>query len=131
LYYILVKDNTFNKKEKRIVKMRIEMQSREFDKKEMFKMANDNHLLMKNLPDDTILNVTDYVRYTTDDGKEVAVFYNTDIETGEIVTIATSSPIVIKTAESAFHFMDTYNLQFRLTRSQSKAGRTYMNFELV
>ena len=28
--------------------MRIEMQSREFDKKEMFKMANDNHLLMKN-----------------------------------------------------------------------------------
>mgnify|MGYP000546239151 CR=1 FL=1 len=111
--------------------MRIEMQSREFDKKEMFKMANDNHLLMKNLPDDTILNVTDYVRYTTDDGKEVAVFYNTDIETGEIVTIATSSPIVIKTAESAFHFMDTYNLQFRLTRSQSKAGRTYMNFELV
>ena len=27
--------------------MRIEMQSREFDKKEMFKMANDNHLLMK------------------------------------------------------------------------------------
>lgn len=27
--------------------MRIERQSREFDKKEMFKMANDNHLLMK------------------------------------------------------------------------------------
>ena len=86
---------------------------------------------MKNLPDDTIVNVTDYVRYTTDDGIEVAVFYNTDIETGEIVTIATSSPTVIKTAESAFHFMDTYNLQFKLTRSQSKAGRTYMNFELV
>lgn len=54
--------------------MRIERQSREFDKKEMFKMANDNHLLMKNLPDDTIVNVTDYVRYTTDDNKEVAVF---------------------------------------------------------
>lgn len=54
--------------------MRIERQSREFDKKEMFKMANDNHLLMKNLPDDTIVNVTDYVRYTTDDDKEVAVF---------------------------------------------------------
>lgn len=111
--------------------MRIEMQSREFDKKEMFKMANDNHLVMKNLPDGTIVNVTDYVRYTTDDGKEVAVFYTTDIETGEIVTIATSSPTVIKTTESAFHFMDTYNLQFKLTRSQSKAGRTYMNFELV
>lgn len=111
--------------------MRIEMQSREFDKKEMFKMANDNHLLMKNLPDDTIVNISDYVRYTTDDGKEVAVFYNTDIETGEIVTIATSSPTVIKTAESAFHFMETYNLQFKLIRAQSKAGRTYMNFELV
>ena len=109
--------------------MRIERQSREFDKKEMFKMANDNHLLMKNLPDDTIVNVTDYVRYTTDDNKEVAVFYHTNIETGEIVTIATSSPTVIKTAES--DFMDTYNLQFKLTRSPSKAGRTYMNFELV
>lgn len=111
--------------------MRIEMQSREFDKKEMFKMTNDNHLLMKNLSDATIVNVTDYVRYTTDDGKEVAVFYHTNTETGEVVTIATSSPTVIKTAESAFHFMETYNLQFKLTRSQSKAGRTYMNFELV
>ena len=111
--------------------MRIELQSREFDKKEMFKMANDNHVLMKNLPDDTIINVTDYVRYTTDDGKEVAIFYHNSIETGEVVTVATSSPTVIKTAESAFHFMDTYNLQFKLTRSQSKAGRTYMNFELV
>lgn len=111
--------------------MRIEFQSREFDKKEMFKMANDSHLLMKNLPDDTIVNVTDYVRYTADDGKEVAIFYHTNIETGEVVTIATSSPSVIKTAESAFHFMDTYNLQFKLTRAQSKAGRTYMNFELV
>lgn len=111
--------------------MRIEMQSREFDKKEMFKMANDKHLLMKNLPDDTIVNVTDYVRYTTDDGKEVSIFYHTNTETGEVVTIATSSPTVIKTAESAFHFMGTYNLQFKLTRSQSNAGRTYMNFELV
>lgn len=109
--------------------MRIELQSREFDKKEMFKMANDNHLLMKNLPDETIVNVTDYVRYEKDD-KEVAIFYHTN-ETGEVVTIATSSPTVIKTAESAFHFMDTYNLQFKLTRLKSKAGRTYMNFELV
>lgn len=111
--------------------MRIERQSREFDKKEMFKIINDNHLLLKNLPDDTTVNVTDYVRYTTDDNKEVAVFYHTNIETGEIVTIATSSPTVIKTAENAYDFMDTYNLQFKLTRSQSKAGRTFMNFELV
>lgn len=111
--------------------MKIVKQSREFDKKEMFKMANDSHLLMKNLPDDTIVNVTDYVRYTADDGKEVAIFYHTNFETGEVITIATSSPTVIKTAESAFQFMDTYNLQFKLTRSQSKAGRTYMNFELV
>lgn len=111
--------------------MRIERQSREFDKKELFKMANDNHLLMKNLPDDTIINVTDYAHYRTDDNKEVALFYHTNIETGEVVTIATSSPTVIKTAESAFDFMESYNLQFKLTRSQSKAGRTYMNFELV
>lgn len=111
--------------------MRIERQSREFDKKELFKMANDNHLLMKNLPDDTIVNVTDYVRYRTDDNKEVALFYHTNIETGEVVTIATSSPTVIKTAEAAYDFMERYNLQFKLTRSQSKAGRTYMNFELV
>ena len=107
------------------------MQSRELEKKELFKLAHDNHLLMKNLSDGSIINVTDYVRYTTDDGKEVAVFYNTDMETGEVVTLATSSPTVIKTAESAFDFMETYNLQFKLTRSQSKAGRTYMNFELV
>lgn len=111
--------------------MRIERQSREFDKKEMFKMSNDSHLLMKNLPDDTIVNVTDYVRYTTDEDKEVAVFYHTNIETGDVVTLATSSPTVIKTAERAFDFMESYNLQFKLTRSQSKAGRTYMNFELV
>lgn len=111
--------------------MRIERQSREFDKKELFKMANDNHLLMKNLPDDTIVNVTDYVRYRTDDNKEAALFYHTNIETGEVVKIATSSPTVIKTAEAAYDFMESYNLQFKLTRSQSKAGRTYMNFELV
>lgn len=111
--------------------MRIERQSREFNKKELFKMVNDTHLLMKNLPDESIVNVTDYVRYTTDDDKEVAVFYHTDTETGELVTLATSSPTVIKTAESAFDFMETYNLQFKLTRSQSKAGRTYMNFELI
>ena len=111
--------------------MRIKRQSREFDKKEMFKIANDNHLLMKNLPDDSIVNVTDYVRYTTYDDKETALFYHTNIETGEIVTIATSSPTVIKSAEKAFDFMGPYNLQFKLTRSQSKAGRTYMNFELI
>lgn len=111
--------------------MKIERQSRDLDKKELFKLANDNHLLMNDLPDDSIINVTDYVRYTTDDGKEVAVFYHANTETGEVVTIATSSPTVIKTAESAFVFMESYNLQFKLTRSQSKAGRTYMNFELV
>lgn len=111
--------------------MKIERQSRELEKKELFKLANDNHLLMKNLPDDSIVNVVDYVRYTTDDEKEVAVFYHANAETGEVVTLATSSPTVIKTAESAFDFMETYNLQFKLTRSQSKAGRTYMNFELV
>nr|DAX12518.1 MAG TPA: hypothetical protein [Caudoviricetes sp.] len=111
--------------------MKIERQSRDLEKKELFKLANDNHLLMKNLPDDSIINVADYVRYTTDDGKEVAVFYHANTETGEVVTLATSSPTVIKTAESAFDFMESYNLQFKLTRSQSKAGRTYMNFELV
>lgn len=110
--------------------MRIERQSREFDKKEMFKMISDNHLLMKNLPDDTIVNVTDYVRFSLGD-KDIAIFYHTNIETGEVVTIATSSPTVIKMAESAYDFMETYNLQFKLTRSQSKAGRTYMNFELI
>lgn len=111
--------------------MKIERQSRDLEKKELFKLANGNHLLMKNLPNDSVINVADYVRYTTDDGKEVAVFYHTDTETGEVVTLATSSPTVIKTAESAFDFMGSYNLQFKLTRSQSKAGRTYMNFELV
>lgn len=111
--------------------MKIERQSRDLEKKDLFKLATDTHLLLKNLPDDSIINVTDYVRYRTDDGKEAAVFYHTDTETGEVVTLVTSSPTVIKTAESAFVFMGSYNLQFKLKRSQSKAGRTYMNFELV
>lgn len=111
--------------------MKILAQSREFTKKELFKIANDNHILLKGVPSDTVLNVVDYVRYSTDEGKEVAIFWHSDTEAGKTVTLATSSPTVIKTYESAVAFMDTYNLEFRLYRKTSKAGRTFMNFELV
>ena len=111
--------------------MEILKQSRNFEKKELFKITNDNHLLLKNLPDDTIVNVVDYVSYKTDDNKVIAVMWHVNEETGETVSIATSSPSVIRIIESASDFLETYNLQYKLTRGKSKAGRTYMNFELV
>lgn len=111
--------------------MKISVQSREFSKKELFKIVNDSHILLKDVPDSTVINVCDYVRYTTDEGKEIAIFWHTDTETGVITTVATSSPSVIKTCESAFAFMEDFHLSFRLKRNTSKAGRTFMNLELV
>lgn len=111
--------------------MKLLVQTRGFSKSELFKIANNNHILLKDIPAGTIINVSDYVRYCTDDGKEIAVLWDIDQETGEITTIATNSQTVIKTCESAFAFMEDHHLQFRLTRNTSKAGRTFMNFELV
>lgn len=111
--------------------MEILTKSREFSKKELFKIANDKHILLKDVPDETVLQVYDYVRYITDDGKEISVFWHMDKETGECATVATTSPTVVKKCESAFEFMNDYKLDFKLKRSKSKGGRTYMDFELV
>lgn len=109
--------------------MQILKQSREFTKKEIFKMANDNHKLLKNVPDDTTFHMVDYVRYLSDDDKEIAIIF-TATPDSEAETVATNSPTVIKTIESAMDFMETSDLEFILKRAVSKSGRTFMNVEL-
>lgn len=109
--------------------MQILRQSREFTKKEIFKMANDNHKLLKNVPDDIKFHMVDYVRYRSDDDKEIAIIFTVTPD-GEVETIATNSPTVIRTIESAMDFMETSDLEFILKRALSKSGRTFMNVEL-
>ena len=109
--------------------MQILRQSREFTKREIFKMANDNHNLLKNVPDDTKFHMVDYVRYRSDDDKEIAIIFAVSPD-GEAETVATNSPTVIKTIESAMDFMETSDLEFILKRAVSKSGRTFMNVEL-
>lgn len=109
--------------------MQILKQSREFTKKEIFKMANDNHKLLKNAPDDTKFHMVDYVRYRSDDDKEIAIIFTVTPD-GELETIATNSQTVIRTIESAMDFMETSDLEFFLRRAVSKSGRTFMNVEL-
>lgn len=109
--------------------MQILRQSREFTKKEIFKLANDNHKLLKNVPDDTKFHMVDYVRYRSDDDKEIAIIFTVTAD-GEVETVATNSPTVIKTIESAIDFMETSDLEFVLKRATSKSGRTFMNVEL-
>ena len=109
--------------------MQILRQSRDFTKKEIFKMANDNHALLKNVPDDTKFHMVDYVRYRSDDDKEIAIIFTVTPD-GEVETVATNSPTVIKTIESAMDFMETSDLEFILKRAVSKSGRTFMNVEL-
>lgn len=109
--------------------MQILRQSREFTKKEIFKMVNDNHKLLKNVPDDTMFHMVDYVRYRSDDDKEIAIIFTVTPD-GEVETIATNSPTVIHTIESAMEFMESSDLEFILRRAVSKSGRTFMNVEL-
>lgn len=109
--------------------MQILRQSREFTKKEIFKMVNDNHKLMKNVPDDTMFHMVDYARYRSDDDKEIAIIFTVTPD-GELETIATNSPTVIRTIESAMDFMETSDIEFFLRRAVSKSGRTFMNVEL-
>ena len=109
--------------------MQILKQSREFTKKEIFKMANDSHKLLKNVPDDTKFHMVDYVRYRSDDDKEIAIIFAVTPD-GEVETIATNSPTVIRTIESAMDFMESSDLEFYLRRAVSKSGRTFMNVEL-
>ena len=109
--------------------MQILRQSKEFTKKELFKIANDNHKVLKNVPDDTKFHMVDYVRYRSDDDKEIAIIFTVTPD-GEVETIATNSPTVIRTIERAVDFMESYDLEFFLRRAVSKSGRTFMNVEL-
>ena len=116
--------------------MEIIRTSREFDKKDIFKATHDNHDLLKNAPDGLELKVEDFILYHPDD--------TVDTETGEIkrkasniliiyngnTSYATSSPYAIKTLMEALDFIGS-DLTVKLTRSVSKNGRTFMNFEII
>lgn len=110
--------------------------SREFNKKEIFKATHNNHELLKNAPDGLEMHINDFILYHPDD--------TVDEETGEIkrkasniliiydddTSYATSSPYAIKTLIEAIDFIGD-DLTVKLTRQQSKNGRTFMNFEIV
>lgn len=110
--------------------------SREFNKKEIFKATHNNHNLLKNATDGLEMHVDDFILYHPED--------TVDEETGEIkrkasniliifngnTSYATSSPYVIKTLMEAIDFIGD-DLTVKLTRQQSKNGRTFMNFEIV
>lgn len=116
--------------------MEIIRTSREFDNKAIFKATHDNHDLLKNAPDGLELKVDDFILYHPDD--------TVDSETGEIkrkasniliiyngnTSYATSSPYAIKTLLEALDFIGN-DLTVKLTRSVSKNGRTFMNFEII
>ena len=110
--------------------------SREFDKKEIFKAVHENHDLLKNAPDGIEMHVDDFILYHPDD--------TVDEETGEIkrkasniliiyngnTSYATSSPYAIRTIMEAIDFIGD-DITVKLSRQQSKNGRTFMNFEIV
>ena len=110
--------------------------SREFDKKEIFKAVHGNPDLLKNAPDGLEIHVDDFILYHPDD--------TVDEETGEIkikasniliiyngnTSYATSSPYAIKTLMEAIDYIGD-DITVKLLRSQSRNGRTFMNFEIV
>ena len=109
--------------------------SREFNKKEIFKSVHDNHDLLKNAPDGLEIHVDDFILYHPDDtvdetgeikrkASNILIIYNGN------TSYATSSPYAIKTLMDALDFIGD-DLTVKLTRQQSKNGRTFMNFELV
>lgn len=116
--------------------MEIIRTSREFDKKDIFRATHNNHELLKNAPDGLELKVDDFILYHPDD--------TVDAETGEIkrkasniliiycgdTSFATSSPYAIRTLMEALDFIGN-DLIVKLRRSQSKNGRTFMDFEII
>lgn len=110
--------------------------SREFSKKEIFQATHDNHELLKNAPDGLEMHINDFILYHPDD--------TIDSETGEIkrkasniliiydgnTSYATSSPYAICTLMDAIDYIGD-DLTVKLTRQQSKNGRTFINFKIV
>lgn len=116
--------------------MEIIRTSKEFDKKEIFKATHDNHDLLKNAPDGLEMHVDEFILYHPDDvvdeetgeikrkSSNILIIYNGD------TSYATSSPYAIKTLLEALDFIGN-DLSVKLTRSVSKNGRTFMNFEII
>ena len=110
--------------------------SREFDKKEIFKAVHDNHDLLKNAPDGLEMHVDDFILYHPDDvvdegtGEIKRKTSNVLIIYSDNASYATSSPYAIRTLMEAIDFIGD-DITVKLLRSQSKNGRTFMNFEIV
>jgi len=110
--------------------MEVLKQSRDFDKKELYQVAHNDHIKLKDVPSDSIIHLTDFISYVDDKGTEVMILYHTT-DDGENVTVSTTSPTVMKSVIEAYNYFETARLDFILRRSQSKAGRTFMNVEVV
>lgn len=110
--------------------MEVLKQSRDFDKKELYQVAHNDHIKLKDVPSDIIIHLTDFISYVDDKGTEVMILYHTT-DDGENVTVSTTSPTVMKSVIEAYNYFETARLDFILRRSQSKAGRTFMNVEVV
>lgn len=116
--------------------MEIIRTSREFNKKEIFQATHYNHELLKNAPDELEMHVDDFILYRPDDivdevtgeikrkASNILIIYNGD------TSYVTSSPYAIHTLMDAIDFIGD-DLTVKLTRQQSKNGRTFMNFKIV
>ena len=110
--------------------MEVLKQSRDFDKKELYKVAHNAHIGLKDVPTDSIIHLNDFIIFTDDKGTEVMILYHTT-DNGENVTISTTSPTVKASIVEAYEYFESARLDLILRRSQSKAGRTFMNVEVV
>lgn len=111
--------------------MEIIKQYGDFTKQEIFNLTQGGGQLLKNADDGTILEIERIIVIKDDtqpdkDPKEIM-----HIQTTEGTFYTTESPTVQTTINLAINFMETHKLKFQLYRSQSKAGRTYMNVRLV
>lgn len=110
--------------------MQVLKQSREFDKKELYKIAHDRHISLKDIDSDSIIHLQDYVVFSDEKNREVMVLWHR-ADDGKVVTVSTTSPTVMASIEEATGYFETAQLDLVLRRAQSKAGRTFMNVEVV
>lgn len=110
--------------------MEVLRQSREFDKKTLYKVAHDAHIGLKDVATDSFLHMQDFIEFADDKGTEVMVIWH-KTDDGEVVTVSTTSPTVKASVIEAYNYFETANLDLILRRNVSKAGRTFMNVEIV
>lgn len=105
-------------------------------KAQLFNMSKGTGCtLLKNVPDGTTFKSKAAV-VMTDHKKSIQTGETVEkdilhivTEGGEIYT--TESPTVLETFSTACDFMQSCNLEFKLIRQKSKAGRIFMDLELL